>query len=167
MSQSPASSSKNPATTVSSSNFNLIFEKALNAYKAKTKQDLIAHPLASQLHACNSAASIQTVLQDQVHQFEKTRSADKRLRQWLNPTINVLYAFSAILCEGTSLVSVKSTYWGRALIPFRQAFPPAQAIFAGAGLLLLVSVLVYLFVRILVTWVLRPRGTSKKAKISS
>jgi hypothetical protein len=146
MSQSPASSSTNPATTASSSNFNIIFEKALNTYKAKTKQDLIAHPLASQLRACNSPAAILTILQDQVHQFEQTQSADKRLRQWLNPTINVLFVFSAILCEGTSLVSVKSTYWGRALIPFRQAFPPAQAIFAGVGVLLLVSVLVYLFV---------------------
>jgi hypothetical protein len=37
--------------------------------------------------------------------------------------------------------------WDRALIPFRQAFPPAQAIFAGVGVLLLASAFVYLFVR--------------------
>jgi hypothetical protein len=106
MSQSPASSSKNPATTASSSNFNVIFEKALKAYKAKTKQDLVAHPLATQLRACNSPAAILTTLQDQVRQFEQSRSANERLRQWLNPTINVLFVFSGILSQGTSLVSV-------------------------------------------------------------
>ena len=103
MSQSPASSSK---TTASSSNFNSIFEKALKAYKAKTKQDLIAHPLATQLRACNSPAAILTALQDQVHQFEQSRSTDERLRRWLDPTINVLYTFSGILSQGVSLVRV-------------------------------------------------------------
>jgi hypothetical protein len=92
--------------TLSSSNFNIIFEKALNAYKAKTKKDLITHPLATQLRTCNSPAAILTLLQDQVHQFEQTRSADERLRRWLNPTINVLYAFSETLSQGVSLVRV-------------------------------------------------------------
>ncbi|KAH9173158.1 hypothetical protein EDB89DRAFT_2242373 [Lactarius sanguifluus] len=121
MSQSPASNSKNPATT-SSSNFTVIFGKALNVYKIKTKQDLATHPLASRLKACNSPAAILTILQDQVHQFEQSRTADERLRQWLNPTINVLYAFSATLGEGVGLV-----------------FSPAKVIFAGAGVLLLAA----------------------------
>ncbi|KAH9023811.1 hypothetical protein EDB84DRAFT_1440875 [Lactarius hengduanensis] len=100
----------------------LIFEKALNVYKIKTKQDLATHPLASQLKACNSPAAILTILQDQVHQFEQSRSADERLQRWLNPTINVLYAFSATLGEGVGLV-----------------FSPAKVIFAGAGVLLLAA----------------------------
>jgi len=106
--QSPTSSSmsKNPATTASSSNFTIIFEKALNAYQTKTKQDLITHPLASQLQACDSPAAILTILQDQVHRFEQSRSGDERLRRWLNPTINVLYAFSATLGEGIGLVHI-------------------------------------------------------------
>ena len=98
------SSTKTPPTTVSSSNFNVVFEKALKAYKTKTKQDLTTHPLASQFQACNSPADILTVLQDQVNQFEHSRSADERLRRWLNPTVNVLYAFSATLGQGVSLV---------------------------------------------------------------
>jgi hypothetical protein len=106
MSQPPASSSQNPATTVSSSNFNVIFEKALKAYKIKTKQDLTTHPLASQLKACDSPAAILTILQDQVHQFEQSRSGDERLRRWLDPTINVLYAFSSTLGQGVGLVHI-------------------------------------------------------------
>ncbi|KAF8258451.1 hypothetical protein EI94DRAFT_1707997 [Lactarius quietus] len=122
MSQSPPSSSKSPATTASSTNFNVILEKALKAYKAKTKRDLTTHPLASQFGACNSPTAILSILQDQVHQFEQSRNADERLRRWLNPTINVLYAFSVILSQGVSLV-----------------FSPSQVIFAGAGVLLLAA----------------------------
>jgi hypothetical protein len=108
MSQSPVSSSKTPEATTTSSNFKVIFAKALNAYKTKTNQDLTAHPLASELQACNSPAAIVTILQDQVHQFEQSRSADERLRRWLNPTINVLYAFSETLGRGVGLVHIYS-----------------------------------------------------------
>jgi hypothetical protein len=106
MSQSPASSYKAPTAIASSSNFKVIFEKALKAYKTKTKQNLITHPLATQFQACNSPADILAILQDQVHQFEQSRSGDERLRRWLSPTINVLYAFSATLGQGIGLVPV-------------------------------------------------------------
>ncbi|KAH9051145.1 hypothetical protein EDB83DRAFT_2316917 [Lactarius deliciosus] len=110
------------ATTASVSSFKLIFEEALKSYKKKTKKDLITHPLGSRLQACNSPAAILTILQDQVHQLEQSWSDDERLRRWINPTINVLYAFSATLGEGVSLV-----------------FSPANLIFAGAGVLLLAA----------------------------
>ena len=106
MSQSPASSPQTPATMASSSNFNLIFEKAVKAYKIKTKQDLTTHPLASQLQACNSPAAILTILRDQVYRFENSRGGDERLWRWLDPTINVLYAFSATLGQGVGMVHV-------------------------------------------------------------
>ena len=106
MSQSPASSSRTPATTTPSSNFEAIFAKALEAYKTTTDQDLATHPLASQLEACHSPAAILTILQDQVHKFEQSRSADERLQQWLDPTINVIYAFSETLGQGNGLVHI-------------------------------------------------------------
>ena len=163
MNQSSASSSKDSA----SSNFNVIFEKALKAYKIKTKQDLTTHPLASQLQACDSPAAILTVLQGQVHQFEQSRSGDERLQRWLDPTINVLYAFTQVLGQGGGLVHVSLFVGDIALIAIRQAFSPAQMIFAGAGVLLLVSVLVCLPVCILVTWsVPRRLKISKQAKMS-
>ncbi|KAF8270432.1 hypothetical protein EI94DRAFT_768625 [Lactarius quietus] len=115
--------STNPAmASSSSSNFTVIFEKAYSAYKTKTKQDLITHPLVKQLQECKSPTAVLTVLQDQVHQFEQSRSDDERLRRWLSPTINVLYAFSATLGQGVGLV-----------------FSPANAIFAGAGVLFLAA----------------------------
>jgi hypothetical protein len=136
MSQSLASGSNLPS---SSSSFKAIFDKALNAFKIKSKQDLTTHPLGCQLQACNSPADILTILQDQVRQFEQSRSGDERLRRWLSPTINVLYAFSETLGRGIGLVNINRYLGDHALITIPQIFSPAQAIFAGAGVLLLVG----------------------------
>ncbi|KAF8265625.1 hypothetical protein EI94DRAFT_305085 [Lactarius quietus] len=111
MSQAPSTSA--------SSNFQSIFNAALKAYEKKTKKDLLAHPLAAQLQVCKSPDDILVVLQGKVKEFEDSRSADERLSRWLNPTINVLFAFSATLGGGVGLV-----------------FSPAQVMFAGAGVLL-------------------------------
>ncbi|KAH9173902.1 hypothetical protein EDB89DRAFT_2241909 [Lactarius sanguifluus] len=103
-------------------NFQAIFHASLKAYEKQTKKDLLSHPLAARLQSCNSSAAILAVLQDQVQEFEQSRSVDERLTKWLDPTVNVLYALSATLGEGIGLV-----------------FSPAKVIFAGAGVLLLVS----------------------------
>ena len=94
------------STLTSSPNFQSIFYAALKSYETKTKKDLLAHPLAAQLQACKSPGDILSVLQGKVNEFDQARSADKRLSQWLNPTINVLYSFSATLGTGVGLVSV-------------------------------------------------------------
>jgi hypothetical protein len=100
MSQTPSASA-----STSSSNFRSIFNVALKEYAKKTKTDLLAHPLAAQLKVCNSSSDILAVLQDKVNEFDQSRSADERLSQWLNPTINVLYSFSATIGAGVGLVS--------------------------------------------------------------
>ena len=107
MSQPPASSSMpTPPTRASSSNFKVIFENAFKAYQRKAKQDLTVIPLFSQLQACDSPAAILTLLQDQVVQFVQSRSGDERLKRWLGPSINVLYAYSETLGAGVGLVRV-------------------------------------------------------------
>ena len=74
------------------------------------EKDLLAQPLVAQLQACNSPGDILFVLQDKVKELDQSRGADERLSRWLNPTISVLYAFSATLGEGVGLVSpIKST----------------------------------------------------------
>jgi hypothetical protein len=94
-----------PATS-SSSNFQLIFDTALKVYEKKTKRDLLAHPLVSQLQTCDSAASILTVLQAQVDDLDQVRKSDERLTKWLSPAVNVLLAFSATIDGGVSLVRI-------------------------------------------------------------
>ena len=87
----------------SSPNFQLILSNALKTFEKQTKHDLLAHPLAAQLQACQSPSSILIVLQQQVQQFHQSQ-LDDRLTKWLDPTVNVLYAFSETLGEGVSLV---------------------------------------------------------------
>ena len=87
-----------------SSRFQAIFQPALKSYQKQAKADLLAHPLLSQLQSCNSTAAIVLILQDQVRDLDKSRSADERLTKWLNPTVNVLSAFSATVSGGVSLV---------------------------------------------------------------
>ncbi|KAH9008801.1 hypothetical protein EDB84DRAFT_1584341 [Lactarius hengduanensis] len=111
-----------PSTASSSSNFQAIFCASLETYKKKTKKDLLAHPLMGQLQTCNSPTDILAVLRTQVRQFEQSTFGDEKFKKWLNPTVNVLCAFSAALGEGAGLV-----------------FSPAKVIFAGAGVLLLAA----------------------------
>jgi hypothetical protein len=90
-------------TATSSPNFQLIINNALKAYEKRTKKDLLAHPLASQLQACNSPGTILAVLQQQVQELDQSQSSDNRWIKWLDPTVNILYALSGTLGEGVGL----------------------------------------------------------------
>jgi ABC-type phosphate transport system substrate-binding protein len=86
-----------PTATTSSTNFETIFTAALEAYKKKTKKDITSHPLATQLQSCDSSTAILTVLQAQVQINDQAQSADEKWTKWLDPTVNVVSAFSAVL----------------------------------------------------------------------
>ena len=101
---SPMSHSRATTSESSSSSFQLIINNALKAYEKRTKKDLLAHPLASQLQACDSPEDILSVLQQQVRGVGQSQSADERWTKWLVPTVNVLFAFSASLGSGVGLV---------------------------------------------------------------
>ena len=108
-----SSTSQVPATPASSSsNFQFIFNTALKAYEKKTKRDLLAHPLVSQLQTCDSPESVLAVLQGQVDDLDQARENDERLTKWLSPTINVLLTFSATIGGGVSLVCIKFSRLG-------------------------------------------------------
>ena len=76
----------------STSNFRLIINNALKDYEKRTKENLLLHPLASQLQECDSTENILAVLQQQI--LHQSRSTDERWTKWLDPTINVLLSFS-------------------------------------------------------------------------
>ena len=98
-------------TSLSSSNFQAVFSAAVKAYEKRTKKDLLLHPLASQLQACTSPASIIAVLQGQIDDLNEARESDERLTKWLNPTVNVLLTFSATIRAGVSLVRIRYSFW--------------------------------------------------------
>jgi hypothetical protein len=93
-----------PLSPSSSPNFKQIFNTALKAYEKRTKSILLEHPLAAQLQACDSPSTVLLVLQEQVQELHQSRAGDERLSRWLNPTVNVLCAFSGALGEGVGLV---------------------------------------------------------------
>jgi hypothetical protein len=129
----------------SSSNFQLIINNALKAYEKRTKKDLLAHPLASQLQACETPGDILAVLQQQVQGLDQSESGsrDERWTKWLDPTVNVVFAFSTVLGSGVGLVCPsKCAYFRSKFSCFTwQVFSPANVIFAGIGVLLSVCIL--------------------------
>ena len=98
--------SQSQTTAVASLHFQAIFNAAVTSFQKQTKSDLITHPLASQLQSCDSTSAILAILQDQVREFDKSRSGDERLTKWLSPTVNVITAFSATVAGGVGLVSL-------------------------------------------------------------
>jgi hypothetical protein len=104
-------SNSHPTTTTtatSSTNFQLIFNNALKAYEKRTKKDLVAHPLATELQTCNSPSAILAVLHKQAQGLDRSPSSDDRWTKWLDPTVNVLHTLSDTLGEGVGLVSFRT-----------------------------------------------------------
>ncbi|KAF8259318.1 hypothetical protein EI94DRAFT_1707201 [Lactarius quietus] len=111
--------SRFPSTSTSSPNFETIFAAALKEYNKQTKKDIASHPIAAELKSCDSPNAVLTVLQTQVQTFDRSQSANERWTKLLDPTVNVLYAFSGFVSNVTGPI-----------------FPPAAAIFTGIGVLL-------------------------------
>ena len=90
----------------SRSNLDSIFTSAFQAYKEMTGKDITSHPLAIEIQSCQSPDAILAVLRQQIPLSSRSQSTDERFTKWLIPTVNVLYAFSATLGEGVSLVNI-------------------------------------------------------------
>jgi hypothetical protein len=137
----PVASSSSSSS--SSSNFQSVFNAALEAYEKKTKCKLLSHPLATQLQSCDTPIAILSVLQDLIQKFDQRRSSDERLTNWLNPTVNVLYAFSDYIGQGVGLVSLHLAIFLRITDPIVicQVFSPANVVFSGIGILLSVRII--------------------------
>ena len=96
-----------PSTsTTPHSNFASIFNAALDRYKRKTKQDLSKHPLFPTLQSCESPDAILAVLREQNPGFNQSRNSNGGLTNWVTPTVNVLYSFSATLGGVVGLVNI-------------------------------------------------------------
>ncbi|KAF8461462.1 hypothetical protein DFH94DRAFT_700051 [Russula ochroleuca] len=94
----------------STDNFTAIFNAASNEYQRMTGKRLDTHPFAAQLDTCRSPGAVSNVLRTQAQAYNKFRKGDEKLMTWLNPTVNILFTFSATLGEGIGL-------------PFSQSLP--------------------------------------------
>ena len=135
-----------PTSSGPSSTFHRIFCDALRKYHDKTKNDLVVHPLIADLQNCKLPSDILAVLDKKykVQEYIRSRSGDKTPEKWLNATFTVIASFSDAIGEGVGLVNLqKLCHKSSVLKPLLlQIFPPAKVVFAGIGLLLIVSIFV-------------------------
>ncbi|KAI0293056.1 hypothetical protein BC826DRAFT_1143153 [Russula brevipes] len=109
--------------TSTPSSFQPVFDAALQDYKKKTGINLHSYPLCARLESLQSPDSVLTALREQIPGFDRPRSGvDNRASNWLEPTVNVLSAYSAMIYDRGQL-----------------AYPPATVIFTGIGVLLSVT----------------------------
>ena len=96
-----------PSASTSSTNFETIFSAALAVYKKQTKEDIAAHPLATELQSCDSSSAIITILRTQIQNFDQSQISDdsEMWTKWLDPTVSVLFAFSVTLGNGVGVVN--------------------------------------------------------------
>ena len=123
--------------STSTDNFAAIFNAASTEYARITGKRLDAHPLAVQLNACDSPKAVSDLLHSQAQAFTKFCKGDEKLMAVLDPTVHILFTFSATLGEGIGLVSPLISF---SMINFQhhapQPFSPAKPIFTGIGVLL-------------------------------
>ena len=98
--------SQNHLEAASSSDYEVIFDNALKAYKKKTGRDLASDPLLHRLETCNSSDSVLTLLRQQIPGFDGSGSNDERLTKWVNPVVNVLCNFATTISGVVTLVSL-------------------------------------------------------------
>ena len=98
-------SASNQAVGPSTDNFTAIFSGASDEYLRVTGKRLDTHPFAAQLDTCHNPEAVSNLLRTQAHAFSKFHKGDEKLMAWLNPTVNILFAFSGTLGEGIGLVS--------------------------------------------------------------
>ena len=105
--QSELSSTGQPIS--STSNVQLIVD-ALADYAKITGIDLSKTPFASTLEQSNSPEAILELLEGREKAFKEYRDNNRRLINCLSPAVKVLQAFSGILGEAASLVSVQALH---------------------------------------------------------
>ena len=127
-----ASSSSIPS---SPSNFKLIVN-AVADYAKQTGIDLAKNPFAEKIELSNSPEAILELLQERENAFKEYREGNRRLITCLTPAVMVLHAFSGVLGEAVSLVSVTYRPVNLLTWPHQVPFQPAKAIFTGIDVLL-------------------------------
>jgi hypothetical protein len=86
-------------------NYQSIFDSALEEYKSKTGKDLTEDPLLRSLETCDTPDAVLTILRAQILGPGPSQSSHDKLTTWLDPTVNVINAFSATIGGGVGLVS--------------------------------------------------------------
>jgi hypothetical protein len=95
------------------------FSVALESYKKRTGNNLTSNPLLHRLKTCNSPDAVIALLREQIPGFDQSRSDNdsERLSNWLNPTVNVIAAFSETINESVGPVGLRVFHLSKIWMP--------------------------------------------------
>ena len=90
-------------------NYQRIFSDALQSYERKTGNDLRSNPLLPKFEACDSPNAVIALLWKQIPGFDQSRrdTDSAKMLDWLNPTVNVMAAFSAATGNSVGQVGLR------------------------------------------------------------
>jgi hypothetical protein len=135
----PMSSTVQATSSISpSSNFQLITD-ALADYTRITGIVISEHPFAAAIEQANSPGDILELLQERENAFKDYRERNRKLISCISPAVNVIQAFSGVLGEAVSLVSLTLHLVTFLTGPCQVPLPPAKAakaFFVGIDVLL-------------------------------
>jgi len=95
---------------ISTSPSSQLITDALEEYAKQTGTDLSKDPFAEKIQLFKSPDDILRHLQGRERAFKQYRDGNRTLISCLTPAVNVIHAFSAILGEAVSLVSMHSHF---------------------------------------------------------
>ena len=91
------------ATLSESSNFDALFQSALEDYEKETGIDLVKHPLAAQLDVCDSVESVTQAFQEQAQAFYEFRGGNNKVAASIQNAVQVLHKFSSTVVPGETV----------------------------------------------------------------
>ena len=88
-----------------------ILDAAFAEYTKKVGIDPAKHPFADQLQTCHSPDDVLKLLEDKANEFKDYRDGNRKLIDCIKPVVNVIHAFSDVLGEVVSLVSLFGSFF--------------------------------------------------------
>jgi hypothetical protein len=145
-------SQTNPSASSSSSNFQSVLDAALEAYEKKTKTNLLTHPLAAQLQSCDSPLPSYLSFKTSFSNLIGVAAAMRDCQVGLAQQSTFFTRSRPLLVKGlVSLVSIDHLPRICDLIGISQISQPANVVFSGIGVLLMVSTILDLSVSAIMT----------------
>ena len=91
------------------SNLQSILDAADN-YADQTGINLKDNPFTEKVKGCDSPSAVLLLLQENLKAFKYYRDKDRKFIECVSPVVQVVHAFSGILCEAASMVSRNQSF---------------------------------------------------------
>ena len=88
-----------------------ILDAAFVDYAKQIGIDPAKHPFANRLQTCHSPDDVLKLLEDKANEFKDYRDGNRKLIDCIKPVVNVIHAFSDVLGEVVSLVSLFGSFF--------------------------------------------------------